>query len=173
MRYNEPNLATSASPHATEVRMTMIIVPWTKVINSIFLEFFAQDAYFPLFFMIVGKVFVHQESAGCSAWQVPIVKIVSNWFSNRIGRGCELKICTQATSAGVSEKRSSASFYWYSGHFLLFTCWREGGGQVGAENTALGFPTQTSTLPLDSNVEPSSGVSLRITTIDVVSNPYE
>ena len=44
---------------------------------------------------------------------------------------------------------------------------------MGAENTALGFPTQTSTLPLDSNVEPSSGVSLRITTIDVVSNPYE
>ena len=29
-------------------------------------------------------------------------------------------------------------------------------GQVGAENTALGFPTQTSTLPLYSNVELSS-----------------
>ena len=47
--------------------------------------------------------------------------------------------CTHATSAQPVEERD-VGIYQYLGHFLSFTCWIEAGGQVGAENTALGFP---------------------------------
>ena len=169
--------------------------------------------------MIVGKVFVHQESAGCSAWQVPIVRIVSKLIFKQNWTGLwiehmhkqHLQVCQKREAQPVEEgevgillifgaffiiymlKRGGWAFYQYLGHFSLSTCWRERGGhfinirgifyylhvearEVGRweqKTPPWASPTQTSTLLLDSNVESSSGVSLRITTIDVVSNPYE
>ena len=141
MRYNEPNLATSASPHATEVRMTMIIVPWTKVINSIYLHFFAQDAYFPLFFMIVGKVFVHQESAGCSAWQVPIVKIVSKLIFKQNWTGLWIEhMHTSNICRCVRKEKGEVDIWLIFGAFFIIYMLKRGRWAGGSRKHRPGLP---------------------------------